>query len=148
MSGDRSKSGQGLPDSDESCRDGSSHWTTSSSNPKIRLPCAVIDPARSESTHLSDAEIAQRFLGDYLALLAERAERVRRHVRAFDTTDAVVVLRSLETSSQMANAADVVAAAQALRMSIEEQGSTGMEPLLAALLTAVEATRKRLSTED
>lgn len=143
MSGDGSESGPGPPVGDGRGRDGSSDSMTMSSDPTIR-PARQPEDSTGQHRDLppSDAAIAQQFCRDYLALLSERTERICRHVTQRHVEDALIALRSLETSSQMAGALALVAAAQSLRIAIEEHRDNEIDPLLAAVLTAVAVTRK------
>ncbi|MBM7799479.1 HPt (histidine-containing phosphotransfer) domain-containing protein [Microlunatus panaciterrae] len=85
----------------------------------------------------NDGEIVQHFVVDYLAMLDERFERIRRHVENGDHKEALIALLSLESSSHMVGAFDLVAAARRLRETIGHTDAMELQALLAALLDAV-----------
>lgn len=90
-----------------------------------------------------DAEITQQFLRDFLQLLDERTARIKQHLDEGDDSGAVVALLSLETSSQMAQADDLVRTTRELRQSVAA-GTADVAARLCLMLRSAEDAKQLL----
>ncbi|HYP44113.1 MAG TPA: hypothetical protein VEQ66_02825 [Propionibacteriaceae bacterium] len=91
-----------------------------------------------------DSDIVDRFVSDFLGLLDVRMDTLRGLLRKSDAAEDIrVAVLSLETTSAMLGATDVVVAARALRSGVAQQ-EAGTEECYDQLLEAVESLRKEL----
>lgn len=91
----------------------------------------------------NDTEIIQQFLQDFLLMLDERTARIRQHLDEGDASAAAVALLSLETSSQMAQADDLVRTTRELRHSVAS-GAGDVAARLCLMLRAAEDAKRVL----
>ncbi|MBA3529781.1 MAG: hypothetical protein H0T91_10835 [Propionibacteriaceae bacterium] len=91
-----------------------------------------------------DSAIVDRFVTDYLALLDDRLLAIRRLMVLDDEDEAVVSILSLETTSAMIGAQDVVNAARTLRRAVEQRQGIAAQPLFETLISAVTSMRDGL----
>lgn len=95
-----------------------------------------------------DSAIVETFVSDYLGLLDHRLSAVEDLLAATDATDALRVrILSLETTSAMIGAGDVVHAAQALREAVARCETYRTRALYAQLETDVAALRITLGKQ-
>lgn len=94
-----------------------------------------------------DSAIVDRFVTDYLALLDDRLLAIRQVLALDDEDEAVVSILSLETTSAMIGAQDVVNAAHSLRRAVEQREMVAAEPLFDGLREAVTIMRDGLIRE-
>ena len=92
-----------------------------------------------------DTAIVEAFVSDYLGLLDQRLASVHALLSSGDTSDDLrVSILSLETASAMIGAADVVTAAQALRLAVLRRETSLARGLYTQLEAAVAALRVSL----
>jgi hypothetical protein len=96
-----------------------------------------------------DATIMEQFVSDYLGLLDHRLVTLRRLLANTDEDPeaAIVAILSLETTSAMIGAGEVVVGAQALRSAVKHQRRDRATVLFDGLLAAVQAMRESLTTQ-
>jgi hypothetical protein len=86
------------------------------------------------------------FRQDYLALLAGRVDTILRLVAADQVEPARVALLSLESSSAMVGANELVVAVKRLRAALDEGGDADLGLLTAQLADEAGAARSRLDS--
>lgn len=93
----------------------------------------------------NDCDVIDQFVADYLGLLDSRLSGLRVLLAADESPEVIrVSVLSLETTSAMLGAADVVAAARALRQAVGSQRRFDAELLWDRLREAAEAFRQTL----
>jgi hypothetical protein len=92
-----------------------------------------------------DTSIVEQFVSDYLSLLNGRLGTLQRLVTNTDDDATVVSILSLETTSAMIGAGDVVSAAHTLRTAVEEHHQQRIDDAFRQLEEAVTDIRKALS---
>ena len=147
MSGDISDSRSGSRNSYRFCQGGEPGSAVQPSSPSSAVhpkPGATHrePPAMSSEATGEDAEIIQQFLQDFLLMLDERTARIQQHLDDGDDSGAVVAQLSLETSSQMAHADELVRTTRELRQSVAS-GAADVAARLCLMLSAAD-TAKRL----
>ena len=101
-------------------------------------------PTRRWEMTPQEQDMMDSFRQDYLDLLASRVATIRRLVMADQVEPAQVALLSLESSSAMVGAEELVAAVKQLRAALSDRGSADLDPLLDQLDDAAGAARRRL----
>lgn len=139
MSGDISDSRSESRNSYRFCQGGEPGSAVQPSSPSTahRPRVAIQEESRLATGVANDAEIIQQFLHDFLLLLDERTARIKQHLAEGDDSGAVVALLSLETSSQMAQADDLVRTTRELRQSVAA-GAADVGSRLCLMLRAAE----------
>jgi hypothetical protein len=92
-----------------------------------------------------DSAIVDRFVVDYLSLLDDRVYRLSRLLQGTDEDATLVAILSLETTSAMIGATDVVQVVPALREAAESHQDDLTTSALAQLDVAVTAVRGSLA---
>jgi hypothetical protein len=92
-----------------------------------------------------DEQIVARFVSDYLSLLDKRIATICADLAGDDDEAPLISLLSLETTSVMIGALDVVEAARALRRAVEDNDRSATHALFDALLVETAALRAELA---
>jgi len=95
----------------------------------------------------NDQEVVDGFVSDYLDLLDGRLSTLSLLLSSRDDDAAVVSLLSLETTSAMIGATDVVSTAHAVRMAVEARQYTEADRTFAQLVAAVDGVRASLVSQ-
>jgi len=88
------------------------------------------------------------FRQDYLDLLEGRVSTIERLVTARQVEPARVALLSLESSSAMVGADELARVAKRLRGALAEGPGSGLEPLMARLVTEADAVRSGIDRQE
>ena len=97
------------------------------------------------SSDIGDDLIVARFVHDYLELLDSRLDRLRPLLEGSDADATRLSILSLESSSAMLGATDMVQAAQTLRLAVAASKVNQTQSLLLALNSRAAELRQRLA---
>jgi hypothetical protein len=95
----------------------------------------------------NDQEVVDGFVSDYLSLLDGRLQTLSRLLTSREDDAAVVSALSLETTSAMIGASDVVSTAHAVRIAVEAHQYTQADEAFAQLAVAVGGVRASLASQ-
>jgi hypothetical protein len=117
--------------------------------PKERSASTVQEPRPTPLTRqwemtAQEQDMMACFRQDYLDLLDGRVTTIQRLVAADQVEPARVALLSLESSSAMVGADELVAAVRQLRTALDDGARDAIGPLTAALTGEASAVRSRL----